>query len=61
MSLLAQKEETVEVFTISQKKEAISLLFCRTAQMKSEAQGKRQRISRYRQSLRSNLLAFWGR
>lgn len=29
--------------------------------MKSEAQGKKQRFSRYKQSLRSSLLAFWGR
>lgn len=46
-------------FTISQKKVAISLRFCSTAQMKSEAQGKRQRFSRYKQSPRSSLLAFW--
>lgn len=29
--------------------------------MKSEAQGAKQRLSRYKQSLRSSLLAFWGR
>lgn len=45
--------------TISQKKVAISLRFWRMAQMKSEAQGKRQRLSRYKQSPRSSLLARW--
>lgn len=60
LSLLVHKKgERVEVVTISQKKEAISLRFCRTAQMKSEAQGKKQRFSRYKQSLRSSLVAFW--
>lgn len=58
LSFLVQKRK--QILTISQKNKAISLLFCRTAQMKSEAQGKKQRFSRYKQSLRSSLLAFWG-
>lgn len=46
-------------FTISQKNVAISLRFCRTAQIKSEAQGKRHRLLRYKQSPCSSLLTRW--